>query len=260
MKAKIQNFIKYTPLLRELVSRDLKVKYRRSFLGYVWTLLNPMLMMTVMAIVFSFMFKSSIEYFHMYLLTGNILFQFFNESTSMAMTGILGNGSLIRKVYIPKYIFPLSRVLSSFTNLLFSMAAIVIVMLVSRVPLHWTLLLFWVPLLLLLLFCTGVGMLLSALATFFQDIVHMYGVFTLALTYLTPIFYPVDSDFLPKFAMNVIRCNPLYYYITFFRDVVMYGRIPEMSILLGSVLFALAALVIGFGVFRKLQKNFVLYV
>ena len=260
MKANIQNFLKYTPLLRELVSRDLKVKYRRSFLGYVWSLLNPLLMMTVMAIVFSFMFKSSIEYFHMYLITGNILFQFFNESTTTAMTGIIGNGSLIRKVYIPKYIFPMSRVMSSFTNLLFSMAAIVVVMLVSRVPLHWTLLLFWVPLLLLLLFCIGIGMLLSALATFFQDIVHMYGVFTLALTYLTPIFYPVDADFLPQYAMNIIRCNPLYYYITFFRDVTMYGRLPAAYVLVGSVLFSAAALVVGFGVFRKLQKNFVLYV
>lgn len=259
MKAKLANFWKYTPLLKELVSRDLKVKYRRSFLGYVWSLLNPLLMMTVMSIVFSFMFKSSISYFHMYLITGNTLFAFFNESTSTAMNAILGNGSLIRKVYIPKYIFPLSRVLSSFTNMLFSMAAIVIVMILSRCPLQWTILLFWVPLALQLLFCTGVGLFLSAIATFFQDITHMYGVITLALTYLTPIFYPVDADFLPPITMGIIKCNPLYYYITFFREVVMYGNIPGAELWLGCLLWSVAALVIGFSVFRKLQKNFILH-
>ena len=255
-----QHLQKYRPLLYELVVRDLKVKYRRSFLGYLWSLLNPLLMMAVMSFVFSYIFRYDIENYPLYLICGQTLWGFFNESTNMAMYSVLQNGSLIKKVYIPKFIFPMSRVMSSFTNLLFSMAAIEVVMLVSRVPLHWTLLLFWVPLLLLLLFCIGIGMLLSALATFFQDIVHMYGVFTLALTYLTPIFYPVDADFLPQYAMNIIRCNPLYYYITFFRDVTMYGRLPAAYVLVGSVLFSAAALAVGFGVFRKLQKNFVLYV
>lgn len=259
MKAKIQNFLKYTPLLKELVSRDLKIKYRRSFLGYVWSLLNPMLMMMVMSIVFSFMFKSNIPYFNVYLITGNTLFAFFNESTNLAMTSILANGSLIRKVYIPKYIFPVSRVLSSFTNLLFSLAAIVIVMVISRVPLHWTILLFWVPLVLLLLFCIGCGLFLAAIATFFQDITYIYSVFTLALTYLTPIFYPVDADFLPKLAMRIIKINPLYYYLTFFRQVVMYGTLPSVGLWIGCIVSCVLALVVGFTVFRKLQKNFILY-
>lgn len=253
------NFMKYTPLLKELVSRDLKVKYRRSFLGYIWSLLNPLLMMAVMSIVFSFMFKSSIPYFPLYLITGNTLFSFFNESTTVAMSSIVGNGPLIRKVYIPKYIFPMSRVLSTFTNLLFSLVAIILVMIFSKVPFQWTLLLFWVPLLLLLLFCIGVGMFLSAIATFFRDITHLYGVFTLALTYLTPIFYPVDADFLPPATINIIRMNPMYYYLTCFRQVVMYGSLPSGDILAGCILFSLGSLVIGFAVFRKLQKDFILY-
>lgn len=259
MKAKIQNFLKYTPLLKELVSRDLKVKYRRSFLGYVWSLLNPMLMMMVMSIVFSFMFKSNIPYFNVYLITGNTLFAFFNESTNQAMTSILANGSLIRKVYIPKYIFPVSRVLSAFTNLTFSLAAIIIVMAFSRVPLHWTILLFWVPLVLLLLFCIGCGLFLAAIATFFRDITYIYSVITLALTYLTPIFYPVDAEFLPSFAMAIIKMNPMYYYLTFFRQVVVYGAVPGAELWIGCTVSCILALVIGFAVFRKLQKNFILY-
>lgn len=259
MKKFFQDFIKYTPLLRELVSRDLKVKYRRSFLGYVWSLLNPLMMMTVMSIVFSFMFKSSISYFHLYLICGNTLFAFFNESTTIAMSSIVANGPLIRKVYIPKYVFPLSRVMSSFTNLTFSLAAIVLVMVISRCPFHWTALLFWLPLLLLMLFCVGVSLVLSAVATYFQDITHMYGVATLALTYLTPIFYPVDAEFLPPFAMAIIRANPLYYYVTCFRQLVIYGTIPEWDIWCGCLVATIVALVVGVVVFKKLQKNFILY-
>ena len=117
------NFSKYRPLIRELVTRDLKVKYRRSFLGYVWSILNPLLMMLLQTLVFSYMFRFQIENFPLYLICGNTLFNFFNESTNMGMGSVLGNSSLIKKVYVPKFIFPISRVVSSFVNLLFSSPA-----------------------------------------------------------------------------------------------------------------------------------------
>ena len=120
------NFSKYRPLIRELVTRDLKVKYRRSFLGYVWSILNPLLMMLLQTLVFSYMFRFQIENFPLYLICGNTLFNFFNESTNMGMGSVLGNSSLIKKVYVPKFIFPISRVVSSFVNLLFSLAAIIL--------------------------------------------------------------------------------------------------------------------------------------
>ena len=151
MKIAWQHFLKYRPLLKELVKRDLRLKYRRSFLGYLWSLLNPLLMMTIMTIVFSFMFKSNIENFPLYLICGNTLFSFFNESTNMAMYSVLNNGALIRKVYIPKFIFPISRVLSCFVTMSFSLVAILVVMVVTRSTIYWTLLLFWVPLLLSLI-------------------------------------------------------------------------------------------------------------
>ena len=151
------NFSKYRPLIRELVTRDLKVKYRRSVLGYVWSILNPLLMMLLQTLVFSYMFRFDIPNFPLYLICGNTLFNFFNESTNMGMGSVLGNASLIKKVYVPKFIFPISRVVSSFVNLLFSLAAILLVMLITRSPFYWTILLVWVPLLLLLAFCCGMA-------------------------------------------------------------------------------------------------------
>jgi len=158
------NFSKYRPLIRELVTRDLKVKYRRSVLGYMWSILNPLLMMLLQTLVFSYMFRFDIPNFPLYLICGNTLFNFFNESTNMGMGSVLGNASLIKKVYVPKFIFPISRVVSSFVNLLFSLAAILLVMLITRSPFYWTILLVWAPLLLLLAFCCGMAVLLSALA------------------------------------------------------------------------------------------------
>ena len=167
------NFSKYRPLIRELVTRDLKVKYRRSFLGYVWSILNPLLMMLLQTLVFSYMFRFQIENFPLYLICGNTLFNFFNESTNMGMGSVLGNSSLIKKVYVPKFIFPISRVVSSFVNLLFSLAAIILVMLITRSPFHLTILLVWAPLVLLFLFTCGIALLLSALAVYFRDLQYL---------------------------------------------------------------------------------------
>ena len=214
MKQAWRHFLQYKPLLKELVSRDLKVKYRRSFLGYVWSLLNPLLMMCVMTLVFSYMFRFDIPNFPLYLITGQTLWTFFNESTNMSMYSVLQNGALIKKVYIPKFIFPISRVLSSFVTMSFSLAAIVIVMIVTKAPFYWTILLFPVPLIFLLLFATGIGMVLSALSVYFRDITHLYGVVTLAWMYLTPIFYPVSA--LPEEIIPIVQGNPMYSYITFF--------------------------------------------
>ena len=193
---------KYQPLIHELVSRDLKVKYRRSFLGYIWSILNPLLMMLLQSIIFSYMFRNDIPNFPLYLICGNTLFTFFNETTSMGLTSVIQNAPLIKKVYIPKFIFPISRVMSSFVNLLFSLAAIVLVMVITRSPFYWTILLVWAPLLLLLVFCAGMAVLLSALAVYFRDLQYLYGILTMAWMYATPLFYPISA--LPPFMVPVI--------------------------------------------------------
>ena len=256
--ASLSQMKRYSPLMRELVVRDLKLKYRRSFLGYVWSLLNPLLMMAVMSIVFSYMFRFQIPNYPLYLICGQTLWAFFNESTTLAMHAVIGNGSLIRKVYIPKYIFPLSRVLSSFTTMSFSLAAILIVMLVTGVPLHPIQLLVPIPLFFLLVFCVGIGMMLSAMAAYFRDIIHLYGVLTMAWMYLTPIFYPLDS--LPESVAYFIRFNPMYHYIDFFRSLILHAALPDPSSWLWCIVSSAVALLLGTLIFRKLQKNFILYV
>lgn len=249
---------KYTPLMEELVKRDLKVKYRRSILGYLWSLLNPLLMLCVMSFVFSTIFESTIANFPLYLICGQTLWNFFNESTNMAMYSVLQNGALIKKVYIPKFIFPLSRVLSSFVTMSFSLVAILIVMLFTRAPIHWTILLFWVPLVFLFLFCCGIGMVLSGLSVYFRDITHLYGVVTLAWMYITPIFY--DISFLPEYVQSVITLNPMYHYITFFRDLILYGVVPTWDVWLICGGCSVVAAALGLFLFRKMQKNFILHI
>lgn len=248
----------YKPLLNELVLRDIKIKYRRSFLGYIWSLLNPLLMMAVMTLVFSYMFRFDIPNYPLYLICGQTLWSFFNESTTTAMHSMIANGPLIRKVYIPKYIFPVSRVLSSFVTMSFSLIAIVIVMLVTKVPLSFALLLTPVPLLCLLIFCTGVGMVLSAFAVYFRDTLHLYGVLTTMWMYLTPVFYPVSM--LPEGVSFLLQFNPMYHYIFFFRELVLNGAVPGIGTWIVSITSCFAAFVAGLLVFRKLQRNFILYV
>lgn len=248
----------YKALLHELVIRDLKIKYRRSFLGYVWSLLNPLLMMAIMSAVFSYMFRFDIPNYPLYLICGQTLWAFFSEGTTLAMHAVIGNGALIRKVYIPKYIFPISRVLSSFVTMSFSLVAILIVMLVTGVPFTWSLLLTPIPLALLLIFCMGIGMALSAMAAYFRDILHLYSVLIMAWMYMTPIFYPISA--LPSEVAFLLKFNPMYHYITFFREAVLYGVVPEISIWIGCGLSSVVMFGIGMAIFCKLQKNFILYV
>lgn len=254
----LERFSQYKPLLNELVVRDLKVKYRRSFLGYLWSLLNPLMMMTIMTVVFSYMFRFDIPNYPLYLICGQTLWTFFSESTSASMYSVIVNGPLIRKVYIPKYIFPFSRVLSSFVTMSFSLVAILIVMLFTGVPFTLTLLLTPVPLALLLIFCMGLGMALSASAVYFRDITHLYTVLTTAWMYLTPIFYPISA--LPEKVAFLLKLNPLYHYFTFFRELVLYGNVPGIGMWITSFAFSAIAFGAGLLIFRKLQNDFILYV
>lgn len=253
-----QHFQKYRPLIHELVSRDLKVKYRRSFLGYIWSILNPLLMMGLQTVIFSYMFRNDIPNFPLYLICGNTLFTFFNEATNMGMMSIVQNGELIKKVYIPKFIFPVSRVVSCFVTMFFSFAAVLLVMLVTRSPFHWTILLCWLPLLFLFLFSCGMALLLSALTVYFRDMQHLYSVVTLGWMYATPIFYPLEA--LPEALIPIMKLNPLYHYINLFRNLVMYGNIPGPNTWFANIASAVVVMVLGLWAFRKLQRNFILYI
>ncbi len=247
----------YRFLIQQLVSRDFKTKYKRSVLGIVWSFLNPLLTMTVQYVVFSTIFKSDVPNFPVYLLTGIVLFNFFNEACSMGITSILGNASLITKVYVPKYIYPVTRVLSSGINMLFSLVPLFLVMLATQTKITPALLLFPFTLVCLLCFCTGLVLILSAAMVFFRDTQFLWNVLSMIWMYATPIFYP--ESIIPARFLTIYKMNPLYHFIRFARMVIMDGVSPEPKAYLICFVFALGSLLIGGLIFRKVQDKFVLY-
>lgn len=253
----IKIFLQYRELLGQFVVRDIKIKYRRSVLGYLWSLLNPLLMMLVLTAVFSNFFKFDIPNFPVYLLSGQILFGFLSEGSSAAMSSISENGALIRKVYIPKYMFPLSRVTSSFVTLLFSLVALVIVMLATGSSFSLITLLFPLPLIYVYIFTLGMGLLMSTLAVFFRDMTHLFSVLLTLWMYMTPIIYPISM--VPDFVKDIITYNPMYYYVELFREIILYNQLPTLELNLICLACSIATLVFGLFVFYKNQHKFVFH-
>ena len=248
---------KYRFLIRQLVSRDFKIKYKRSVLGVFWSFLNPLLTMVVQYLVFSNLFRFDLPYYQAYLIIGIVFFNFFSESTGMALGSIIGNAGLITKVYVPKYIYPLTRVLSTLVNLTISLIPLLLVTLLSGcIPTKAYLLVLFV-LVCLTVFCLGIGMLLSAAMVFFRDIQFLWGVLSMIWMYLTPIFYP--ANILPENVAWVLDVNPMYQFITFARTCFIDGISPEPIVYVRCALMALGALLVGALVFRKSQDRFVLY-
>ena len=249
---------KYRPLLCDLVTRDVKTKYRRSILGILWSILNPLLMMLVLTAVFANIFRYEIDDFPVYYLTGYILFNFVSEATNFSMSSIIGASGLIKKVYIPKIIFPLEKCLYALVNLLFSLIAAVIVFLIVGVTPQWTLLLFVVPIIYLFIFNFGLSLILATLNTFFRDVGYLYSVFITLWMYLTPIIYPISI--LPGWMQSIVRLNPLYHYVEYFRAVTLYGTVPSLSENLICLAYSLIFLLAGLLVFQKKQNKFIFYV
>lgn len=250
-------YTRYSFLIRQLVNRDFKRKYKRSALGVLWSFLNPLLTMLVQYFVFSTIFKSSIENFIVYLLSGIILFNFFGESVGLGLGSIVENAHLITKVYMPKEIYPISRVLSSSINLLMSLVPVFIVMLITGVPLTKSILLIPIGLILLLIFCMGLSMLLSSSMVFFRDTQFLWGIVSTLWQYLTPTFYPVDI--IPEAWLPIYKLNPMYQFITFLRSILLEGMAPAAELYVGCFVSAFAMFGIGFWVFRRNQDKFVMY-
>lgn len=258
LKIRLDVFFQYKDLLYNLVSRDIKVRYRKSFLGMLWTVLNPLLMMIVMTIVFSTLFRSTIENFPIYFLAGNLIFTLNSEITNNCTYAIIGNASLLKKVYIPKYLFPFSKAGSALVNLFFSLIAMFLVMVVLRVPFRPTLLLLPIPIFYAFLFSLGLGLLLSAITVYFRDIAYFYSVLLVAWNYLTPVFYPVDI--LPDYAKRLMQFNPLYHYIDYMRNLILHGIIPGLNENLICLFIGVMMMIIGLYVFYRKQDNFILYI
>ncbi|MDL2289558.1 ABC transporter permease [Clostridia bacterium OttesenSCG-928-F22] len=256
LKAYLATFTKYRGLIAQLVSRDLKTKYRRSILGFLWSLLNPLLTMLVLTMAFSFIMGNKTPNYHLHVLTGLLVYNFFSESTTLAMNSIVSNSTLINKVYIPKYVFPVSKIVFSFVNMLISLVAVIVVALFSGIPVTWSWLLLPLPLLYTAVFALGLGMFLSAITVFFRDILHLYGVLLQAWMYLTPIIYPMSQA--PQL-ISFMKFNPLFHYVGYVRELLIGGTVPGLKANAVCLGIGLVALLIGVVVFYKKQDRFILY-
>lgn len=250
-------FTRYGFLIRQLVSRDFKTKYKRSALGMAWSFLNPLLTMSVQYVVFSTLFKSDIPNYPVYLLSGIVFFNFFNEAVSMGMTSITGNASLIKKVYMPKYIYPVSRILSSMVNFALAIIPLLLVMVITGTAFTPALLLLIFDMLCLLGFVTGMSLLLTTSMTFFQDTQFLWGVISMMWMYMTPLFYP--ESIIPAQFLTFYHMNPMYQYITFARICIIDGLSPEPMAYLWCIISSLVVLGLGILAFKRHQDKFVLY-
>jgi ABC-2 type transport system permease protein len=211
-----------------------------------------------MTIVFSQLFKMTVENFPVYVLTGTIIFNFNSESTNQALFSIIGNASLIKKVYIPKYLFPMAKVISCMVNLGFSLVALIIVMIATKSQFYPTIITIWIPLIYVLMFTLGLSLILSAVNVFFRDLGHLYSVLITAWTYLTPIFYTVDI--VPNNIKKIILLNPMYHFITMFRKIILQGVFPNFVSNIVCFSIGFFTLLIGIIVFKKTQDKFILYI
>ncbi len=256
---RINTFKHYEPLLKQLVAKDIKLKYRRSFLGYLWSILNPLMIMIIMVVVFSNMFKTELINYPAYLIIGQTIFGFVSESTNQAMFSITGNAALMKKTYVPKYIFTFSRVTSSLVNMIFSLGAMLIVFIVCKVKFNIYMLFIPFILLQVYIFCIGLGLFLAQATVFFRDVQYIYSAFLTAWMYLTPIFYPLAQ--LPQELQNIIiRFNPLYSYLQQFRIIVLENRFPDIRLIINGSTVAFIILIISSIIFMKNQNKFILYI
>lgn len=256
MRKKIENLNKYKYLLAELVKKDIKLKYRRSYMGYIWTLLEPLLTMFVLTIVFSQLYGKDDKLFPVYVLTGRLLYSFFSNSTKAAMKSIHHNSAMIKKVYVPKYIYPLSTILSNYIIFLLSLIVLVVVAAVLGLAPTPRIIFAIVPLFLILVFSAGVGLILATFAVFFRDLEYLWGVILMLIMYGSAIFYDIEKVVKRGYEW-IFKINPLYLLILNFRNAI-YGEPIDHYALVTTTIVSFLTLIIGILLFYKKQDKFIL--
>jgi ABC-type polysaccharide/polyol phosphate export permease len=245
---------RYRDLIVFLVRRDLTARYKRSVLGVAWTMLNPLGMMIVLSIVFSQIFRINIENYPAFVLSGLIAWTFFAQTSAAAINVLVWGGDLLQRIYIPRSAFAISSIGTGLINLILSMVPLILVMLVTGAPLHITILLSPVAMILLGLFSLGIGLLISTIGIYFFDIVEMYGIVLMAWMYLTPIIYSLDI--LPPNLQQYLKLNPLVHLVGLFRSLVFEGTIPSLRYWLISIAIALGTFLIGWLIFTNKADEF----
>jgi len=257
---RLKTFFNYRELFFQLVARDIKNKYRNSVLGYLWSILNPLLIMIVKILVFSNLFARGVQHFPIYLIIGYLLFHYMSSATSQSITSVTGNSGLLKKVYVPKYIFTLSTVTSELIVYFLSLIALIIVIIATKAPLSISFLLVIIPIIQIYIFCIGLGLFLAQATVFFRDVVHIWSVVTTAWMFLSAIFYPVDI--LPDWLKTlVIKYNPLFFYITQFRNFTLgTSDISTSEMMIRGAVAAGIMLIIGLLSFSYNKNKFILYI
>lgn len=245
-------------LFEELVKRDFKQKYKRTVLGMGWSILSPLLTLLVMRLVFTQFFGRNMEHYTTYLFAGNLMFSYYREATTGGMNALMANKHIFTKINVPKYIFLLTKNVSAVINFGLTLLVFFLFAAIDGVAFSWKFITILYPILCLMLFNIGVGLILSALFVFFRDIQYLYDVFTMLLMYMSAIFYTVDS-YSPTI-QRLFLCNPVYCAIKYVRTVVLNGSIPSVQFHLLLLLYALAALAVGGLIYKKKNHEFLYYV
>lgn len=259
---------RYRFLMEQLIARDFKIKYKRSVLGVFWSFLNPLLMMSVQYVVFSHILnvRGDVQHYAIYLLCGIVVWNGFNDSVTQAMRSITSNAPLITKVYVPKYIYPITKVLSASINTLLSMVPLLLVTIIyglfSNPHLYLHLSIFLLPfgLLFLIIFCLGIGFVLSSLMVFFHDMEFLWTVFSTIWMYATPIIYSLSMfESKAHWLVELLKWNPMYQYVNFIRTIIIDGAVPSLTNFGMCIGYAALSLLLGSLVFKKCQDRFILY-
>ena len=254
----IQKLRKHRFLFQQLVHRDFTKKYKRTVLGVAWSMISPLLSLMVMRIVFTSLLGSEIEHYTIYLFSGQLIFSFFSDSTNEGMSALLNNADIFTKVNVPKYMFLLSKNVSSLINFGLTLIIYFLFVLADGIPITWKFLLLVYPIVCLVIFNLGVGLILSAVFVFFRDIQYLYGIFTTLLMYVSAIFYSIET--FPEMGQNLFLLNPVYLYIRYFRKIVIESTIPSVEFHLLAAAYALAALGVGCLIYKKKNHSFLYYV
>jgi ABC-2 type transport system permease protein/lipopolysaccharide transport system permease protein len=253
-----RDLVCYQDLIRTLIARDLKVRYRRSAIGFLWTMLQPFLTMLVLTAVFSSLFRFELPNYPVYALSGIMFWNFFSQGISSSMNSLRRNAQLFTKVPVPKAVFPVATVIAGVVNLLLALIPLIAILLATGHPVRPAILFLPVAILLAALFTLGIGLLLSPLAVFFHDITEMIGVLLTVIMYLTPLFYPMSI--VPARYLWVVRLNPIRSVLEVFRSPIYEGKVPPMGDLGVAVGITVLALVVGAVVFRKSSDRIPFYI
>lgn len=254
----MEKFLKYRFMFEELVKRDFKQKYKRTVLGMAWSVLSPLLQLLVMRIVFTRFFGNHVEHYTTYLFCGSLVFSYFRESTNGGMNSLMSNARIFSKINVPKYMFLLSKNVSALINFGLTLCVFFVFAFVDGVTFgpHFLALIY--PILCLITFNIGMGLVLSAMFVFFRDTSYLYDVFTMLLNYMSAIFYTVDR-YSPAM-QRLFLCNPIYCYIKYFRVIVLDGNIPSLGFHLLCAFYAAAAMCMGMLIYKKNNHKFLYYV